>query len=91
MYGLLYILIHFYRGDMPRIEGTYVINNCIQEFRSRTHLTQQELADAVDVTRGTIIALEKGSYNPSLELAFRLARFFKVGIEELFFEEGSRS
>ena len=75
---------------MPRIEGKLIINNCIQELRNTQNLTQQDLADAVDVTRGTIIALEKGSYNPSLELAFRLAIFFKVGVEELFFEEGSR-
>jgi putative transcriptional regulator len=49
------------------------------------NLSQQDLADAVDVTRLTIIALEKGKYNPSLELAFRLANFFNVGIEDLFF------
>jgi putative transcriptional regulator len=48
--------------------------------------TQQELADLAGVTRGTIIALERGSYNPSLELAFRLARVFQTSIEKLFFE-----
>ena len=56
------------------------------ELRNKLNLTQQDLADAVDVTRATIIALEKGNYNPSLELAFRLAKFFKTGIEEIFFE-----
>ena len=70
---------------MPRIEGKLTIHNCIQEFRVREKVTQQDLADAIEVTRGTVVALEKGSYNPSLELAFRLAHFFKVGIEELFF------
>ncbi len=70
---------------MPRIEGKFTLNNRIQEIRNNRNLTQQDLADAVNVTRGTILALEKGSYNPSLELAFRLALFFKVGIEELFF------
>lgn len=75
---------------MPRIEGKLVINNRIQELRSEKGLTQQDLAESVDVTRATIIALEKGSYNPSLELAFRLAKFFKVGIEKLFFEKGVR-
>lgn len=74
---------------MPRIEGKLVINNRIQELRFEKGLTQQDLAESVDVTRATIIALEKGSYNPSLELAFRLAKFFKVGIEELFFEKGA--
>lgn len=47
-------------------------------------MTQEELADAVGVTRQTIIAVEKGGYFPSLELAFRLARVFRVGVEEVF-------
>lgn len=75
---------------MPRIEGRLTLYNRILEFRTERGLTQQDLADAVDVTRATIIALEKGSYNPSLELAFRLAKFFKVGLEKLFFEKGAR-
>ncbi len=75
---------------MPRIEGKLTINNRIQELRSAKGLTQQDLAEAIDVTRATIIAMEKGSYNPSLELAFRLAKFFRVGVEKLFFEQGAR-
>jgi putative transcriptional regulator len=75
---------------MPRLEGKLVILNKIQELRNEKNMTQQDLAEAVDVTRATIIALEKGSYNPSLELSFRLAKFFKIGIEKLFFEKGSR-
>ena len=75
---------------MPRIEGKLFINNRIQELRSEKGLTQQDLAEAIEVTRATIIALEKGSYNPSLELAFRLAKYFKIGIEKLFFEKGAR-
>lgn len=76
---------------MPRIEGKLTIHNRIQELRTEGGLTQQDLAEAVDVTRATIIALEKGSYNPSLELAFRLAKFFKIGIDKLFFEKRSSS
>lgn len=76
---------------MPRIEGKLFILNRIQELRAKADLTQQDLADAVDVTRATIIALEKGSYNPSLELAFRLAKFFKTRVDEIFFEKGARS
>lgn len=75
---------------MPRIQGNLEINNCIQELRNEISLTQQDLADAVSVTRATILALEKGSYNPSLELAFRLAKFFKLGVEEIFFIKGTR-
>lgn len=74
---------------MPRIEGKLIIHNRLQELRSAKKLTQQELADAVDVTRATIIALEKGNYNPSLELSFRLANFFKTGIENIFYEKRS--
>jgi putative transcriptional regulator len=74
---------------MPRIEGKLNIDNAIQEWRNKKKLTQQDLADAVNVTRATILALEKGSYNPSLELAFRLAKFFKTNIEEIFFVTGA--
>lgn len=75
---------------MPRIEGKVSIQNKIQDLRHERNLTQQDLADAVEVTRATIVALEKGSYNPSLELAFRLSKFFKLGIEQIFFEKGAR-
>lgn len=47
-------------------------------------MTQQELADKVDVTRQTIIALEKGNYTPSVALALRLAKVFKCNVEDLF-------
>lgn len=69
---------------MPRIESKFRIENKLQDLRSRKNLTQEQLAEAVGVTRATIIALEKGSYNPSLELAFRLAKYFHTGIETIF-------
>ena len=47
-------------------------------------LTQEDLAREVGVTRQTILAIEKGKYDPSLELAFRMARRFQVTIEEIF-------
>lgn len=50
-------------------------------------VTQEELADAVGVTRQTIISLENGKYNASLQLAFKLARFFKMQIEDIFLYE----
>ncbi len=59
----------------------------IQEFRRRDKVTQQALADAVNVTRQTIISLENGRYNASLLLAHKLARFFGTTIEELFLFE----
>jgi len=50
-------------------------------------LTQEALAEKVGVSRQTVIAIESNKYNPSLDLAFRLARLFEVAIEEIFFYE----
>lgn len=64
------------------------MKNRIQEYRKKNKITQEELADAVGVTRQTIISLENGRYNASLQLAFRIARYFSCAIEEIFlFEE----
>jgi len=60
------------------------MKNRLEEFRIRYGWTQQELADRVEVSRQTIISLENGRYNPSILLAFRLARLFKLQIEDLF-------
>ena len=60
----------------------------IQELRKPNKISQAELADEMGVTRQTIISLEKGRYNASLELAFKIARYFGKTIEEVFiFEE----
>lgn len=59
----------------------------IQELRKTQKLSQAELADALGVTRQTIISLEKGRYTASLELAFKIARFFGKSIEEIFIYE----
>ena len=60
----------------------------IKKFRKEKNLTQKELAEIVDVRRETIVFLEKGRYNPSLELAHRVAEALESSIEELFiFEE----
>ncbi|PVX27029.1 MAG: transcriptional regulator, partial [Candidatus Bathyarchaeum sp.] len=49
----------------------------LKVYRAMHNLTQEDLANAVGVTRQTVIAMEKGQYNPSLELAFKIARYFK--------------
>ena len=72
---------------MVNIESRFIIKNRINALRTEKKLTQQALADAVGVTRATINAMEKGAYNPSLELAFRLAHFFEVDIQTIFFVE----
>ncbi len=60
------------------------MRNRIQELRKTMQVTQSELADAVNVSRQTIISLENGRYNASLILAYKIARYFGVTIEELF-------
>lgn len=56
----------------------------IQQLRKEKKVTQSELADAVNVSRQTIISLENGKYNASLILAHKLARYFGVSIEDIF-------
>ena len=64
------------------------MENRIQELRKRKKLSQEELAEKLEVTRQTIICLEKGRYNASLLLARKIASFFNLSIEEVFlFEE----
>lgn len=58
--------------------------NVIREHRVVRHLTQDDLAKLVGVSRQTIVALEKGDYTPSTLLALRLARVFGVAVEDLF-------
>lgn len=60
------------------------MKNYLQEFRKKKNITQQELANKVNVSRQAIIAIEKGKYDPSLWLAYDLANFFGVSIEEIF-------
>ncbi len=64
------------------------MKNRLKELRERRGISQEQLALAVGVTRQTIIAIEKGRYDPSLKLAFRLARFFRKRIEDIFTPEG---
>ena len=61
-----------------------MIHNRIKEFRARRNMKQKELAQLVGVRRETIGNLEKGRYNPSLVLAWNIAKVFEVPIEEIF-------
>jgi len=65
--------------------GNRQINNNIRKLRFFQHeMTQEQLAEKVGVTRQTIIAMEKGKYSPSLELAFRIALAFGVRLVDVF-------
>ncbi|MEA4907666.1 MAG: helix-turn-helix transcriptional regulator [Chloroflexi bacterium] len=63
------------------------MKNRLKVYRAMHDLTQEQLAKELDVTRATINAIEKQRYDPSLRLAFQMARFFQVRIEEIFLFE----
>lgn len=67
------------------------MNNRIRELRAKYNLTQDELARKTGVRRETIVFLEQGKYNPSLKLAYDIARIFETTIEEVFLFENPDS
>jgi putative transcriptional regulator len=70
---------------MSKTKPQLKIESRLHVLRAEHRLTQEELAQKIGVTRATINATERGDYNPSLELAFRIARYFKTGVENIFF------
>lgn len=67
------------------------MKNRLEELRKQHGIRQEELAEALEVSRQTIGSLENGRYNPSILLAFKIARFFGLTIEEIFiYEEESK-
>ena len=63
------------------------MKNRLEEIRKAKGITQEELANVLEVSRQTVGSLENGRYNPSIILAFKIARFFNVSIEEVFIYE----
>lgn len=61
------------------------MENNLRVLRAMKRITQEDLASSLGVTRQTIHAIENGKYNPSLELAFKIAKFFETTIEAVFF------
>lgn len=67
------------------------MKNRLEEIRKKRGIKQEELAAALEVSRQTIGSLENGRYNPSIILAFKLARYFDMSIEDIFiYEEGKQ-
>jgi putative transcriptional regulator len=62
-----------------------MVKNFLKIWRAKFDLTQEDLAKNVGVTRQTIIAIEKGDYNPSVELALKISIIFKTNVEEIFY------
>jgi len=74
---------------MKRGDGD--MKNRLEELRKQNGIKQEDLASALEVSRQTIGSLENGRYNPSIILAFKIARFFNISIEEIFiYEEEER-
>lgn len=63
------------------------MKNRLEEIRKERGVTQEELAASLEVSRQTIGSLENGRYNPSILLAFRIARYFEMSIEDIFIYE----
>ncbi|KKE80077.1 helix-turn-helix transcriptional regulator [Oceanobacillus caeni] len=63
------------------------MKNRLEEIRKKHGIKQEELANALEVTRQTIGSLENGRYNPSIILAFKIARYFDMNIEDIFIYE----
>ncbi len=61
------------------------MRNTIKTLRKERHLRQEDLAEVLGVSRQTIIAIENNKYNPTLELAMRIARFLETPVEQIFF------
>ncbi|PIQ68067.1 MAG: transcriptional regulator [Candidatus Taylorbacteria bacterium CG11_big_fil_rev_8_21_14_0_20_46_11] len=60
------------------------VSNSLHCFRMKRNMTQESLAEALHVTRQTVIAIEKGNYTPSVALALIIAKFFDVHVEDIF-------
>ena len=77
----------FYKSK-ARFTFMFIMKNRLKELRKEKGIKQEDLAEAMDVSRQTIISLENGRYNPSIMLAFKLAEFFDLLIEDVFIYEG---
>lgn len=76
-----------YMESLLSIRGDPSLKNRLEILRKQKGIKQEELAEALEVSRQTIGSLENGRYNPSIILAFKLARYFNTTIEEIFIYE----
>jgi putative transcriptional regulator len=78
-------------GSLLSIKGDPSLKNRLEILRKQKGIKQEELAEALEVSRQTIGSLENGRYNPSIILAFKLARYFNTTIEEIFIYEEEKN
>lgn len=83
------MLYYKWKVSFPKINGvvSFIVRNKLEELRKERVISQEELAEALEVSRQTIGSLENGRYNPSIVLAFKIARYFNRPIEEIFIYE----
>lgn len=72
---------------LSKKQEAVTVKNRLEELRKQAGMTQEELAEALEVSRQTVGSLENGRYNPSILLAFKIARLFHTTIEEVFLYE----
>ena len=88
MLDILRYIIYNHKSKANFTFGGDSLENKIRELRKEKGVTQEDLANTVGVTRQTVISLENGKYNASLQLAYKIAKYFGVAIEDIFvFEE----
>jgi len=80
------MICYICKGCFPLKRGG-CMKNILEELRKQRGIKQEDLASALEVSRQTIGSLENGRYNPSIILAFKIARFFDKSIEEIFMYE----
>lgn len=80
-------MVCFFTESKLSIQEVIPLKNRLEELRRARGLRQEELADALEVSRQTIGSLENGRYNPSILLAFKIARYFGMSIEDIFIYE----
>lgn len=76
-----------WKAYFPFLQRGDLMKNRLEEIRKQHGIKQDELAEALEVSRQTIGSLENGRYNPSILLAFKIARYFNKTIEEIFIYE----
>lgn len=76
--------VYFFDSQYNHHGVKKIMKNKLKVYRAIHDLTQDGLAKKIGVARATVNAIEKGKYDPSLKLAFKMARFFEVNVEELF-------
>lgn len=81
-----YVTIQSRKVNFP-LQKEVPMKNRLEELRKQQGIKQEDLANALEVSRQTIGSLENGRYNPSIQLAFKIARYFHMTIEEIFIYE----